>query len=136
MKKFTLLMTIILGTIVFFSACTEEEELIADPAERLLGTWKIESASVLGITLDMAGSTVTFNACGDTNCKGSDYVSSDDVNFPFVYTLSDTNLTIEYPDQEAVGDFTGDWKIDSFTNSSLNLGMSTLFGPMSYKLKK
>ena len=136
MRKFTLLMTIIFGTIIFFTACTEEEELIADPAERLIGTWKIESATALGITLDMAGSTVTFKSCDDTGCEGSDYVSYEDATCPFVYTLSETNLTIEYQDQEAVGDFTGDWEIDRFTNSSLNLSMSTIFGPMSYKLKK
>ena len=136
MKKLNFIIAILFGAVVFFSGCTEEEELIADPAERLLGTWQISEATALGMTLDMSGSTVTFNSCGDTQCEGSDYVSYDDVDCPFIYTLTETNLTIEYPDQNAVGDFSGDWTIDSFTNSAMNLSMSTFLGDVSYKLTK
>lgn len=135
MKKNYLLFAILFGAFVFFSGCTKEE-LIVDPAERVVGTWKVESITVWGITAPGEGATITFDACGETGCEGSDYVSGDDANYPFTYTLTETNLTIEYPDQNTVGDFSGDWTIDSFTNSTLNLSMDTFLGAMSYKLKK
>lgn len=68
-----------MGSIVFFGGCTEEDALIADPAERLLGTWTVESASALGFTVPGDGSTISFDACGDVECTGSDYVASDDI---------------------------------------------------------
>lgn len=127
-----------MGSIVFFGGCTEEDALIADPAERLLGTWTVESASALGFTVPGDGSTISFDACGDVECTGSDYVASDDISENFIYSLTETSLDISYPGSSStsVDYFLGTWTLDNFTNDKITLSQSTILGSVVWNLKK
>ena len=135
-KSIYFLFASLIVMLAFMTACLEEqvEVLIEDPAERLQGTWTIQKMYVAGLSASGDGSTITFNACGDVDCSGCDYVASEDVTCDFVYNLTETHLAIEYPGD--TGDFNGNWTIDKFTNDEIKISMSVFGIDMYYILTK
>ena len=106
-----------------------------EPAERIVGTWTVNSVTALGITVDDGESTVTFEKCGANDCTGSSYESLDKTSDNFTYVLN-TNGTAVTIDTEELSAIDGDWVIADFTNNTLKLTKKTILGDFIYNLSK
>ena len=91
MKNLTnglMLAGLLFGT-MFLSSCSDDdkEETLLAAEERIVGTWVINESELLGNTLPGDGSSITFNACTDTGCSGSDFLVSDESTSALTYVL-------------------------------------------------
>ena len=142
MKRLTnglMLAGLLFGT-MFFTSCNDddEEETLLAAEERIVGTWVINESQILGNTIPGDGSTITFNACTDTGCTGSDYLAADASTSDITYTLNAdaTLLTIDDSDPSKGGSYTGEYTIVTFTNSSMTITIDTFLGPVTFKMTK
>lgn len=142
MKKLTngLMMAGLLFGTMFLSSCSDDdkEETLLAAEERIVGTWVINESELLGSTLPGDGSSITFTACTDTGCTGSDFLAADESTSSITYTLNSeaTLLTIDDSDPSKGGSYTGEYTIETFTNSSMTISIETFIGLVRFKMTK
>lgn len=132
--KLSLLLAILIG----FSSCSDDDETpLMEPAERIVGTWTINSTVALGITVPDGSSTLTFHQCGDSNCEGADFEAIDDTSGTFTYTLNAEGSAVTIIDTSLDGGaYNGTWQITDFTNSTMTLTGSTILGDVVFNMSK
>ena len=123
---------------VFTSCKDDDDEILLDINERIVGQWTVSETKALGLTIPGDGSYITFNACSGSTCTGTDFLAEDESTSSLTYEFKsgDTVLSIEDNDSEAGGAYTGDWTIATFTNSELLLTADTFLGEVSIKFNK
>ena len=125
---------ILLIILIFAISCTKEE--ITE--KTIIGKWYIYAANPMGILLNEPNrkSYLQFNKC-DSFCNGSDFRSKDNSTGNFEYYLSDDQKTFRIVVlSEIGGDWSGVWKIDSFTATELTISSEHKYGIIVYKLIK
>ncbi len=130
--------TMILAVMAFFASCSSEDDPTpGTPAEMIVGTWNITSSELLGISVPGLSSKLTFNACGETECTGSDYQSADESTGEFTYTLSSDGKTLTIVDeQEEGGAYNGTWTVVSLDGNTLDIKSSTILGEFKIFMSK
>ena len=131
-------LSLLLAIMISFSSCSDDDETpLMEPAERIVGTWTVNSAVTLGITIPDGESTLTFEQCGANDCTGADFEGLDDTTGTFTYVLNadGTSLTIEDNSIEG-GAYNGVWQVSDFTNNSLKLTGETILGDVIFNLSK
>lgn len=134
-----LILTGFLFSTSFLTSCSDDdEEVQLAPSEQIVGTWVINESFILGSTIPGDGSTITFNACGETECTGSDFLASDESTSTLTYELNEeaTLLTITDNDGSKGGSYSGEWTVESITNSSLTISAETFLGIVRFKMTK
>ncbi|MTI39491.1 hypothetical protein [Fulvivirga lutimaris] len=134
----SILLIVGLFLVASLSSCKDDDdEVLLEINERIVGKWTVAETVVLGFTVPGDGSYVTFNACSGGTCTGTDYLAEDESTGTFTYEFksSDTILSIDDTDPEG-GGYDGEWTIVSFSNSELNLTASTILGEVRIKFKK
>jgi len=132
----------LLGLFAFtFSGCSssEEEQLIADENERIMGKWTVDSQTLFDVKVPGDGSWLSFDGCATGDCTGVDYMASDETSGTFSYSFNadKTKLILVDNDSEAGGNYSGEWTIDKFSNNTLTIWIDTgLVGITTITFKK
>ena len=141
MKQFRYFLLALSVVVLGLSGCSssEEEELIVDENERIIGKWMVDSQTLFEVNVPGDGSWLTFNGCESGDCTGTDFMASDETSGTFSYAFGQdkTTLIFEDNDSDAGGNYSGEWTIEQFTNSTLVISIDTgLFGVTTITLKK
>lgn len=130
-------LSLLLAVLISFSSCGDDDEAsLMEPAERIVGTWNVNSIVIFGITTPDGGSTIEFKKCGTSECNGTSYDSSEEVSGDFTYILNTdgTSLTIDV--NGGISELEGEWKVTDFTHNSLKLTQSSVLGEIGFVLGK
>ena len=128
-------LTWILFFFLAFTSCKKEEP--KSPQEIIEGKWIIQSQEILGEVTAGDGSYLTFDACGNTSCTGTDYKASDNTYGSITYVLNSdaTILTINDPTSDG-GSYDADWDILELTETDLRITTSTILGNLKIEMTK
>lgn len=115
-----------------------DDESISDLYQQMEGTFKIDKMSALGVDLTDDLGTVTFNPCGENNCRGFFAIPGSNRDH-FTYTLNadGTQLIIKDDTRSEKGsDFSGTYDITELTATALKISADTGLGNLYYEMSK
>jgi len=129
----TKLAIIVLSGILFFGVSCKKQSAY----EKLDGTWEITESSLMGITVQGDGSTLSFTDCGSPPCSGTDYDGTNKTTGSFTYELLNDDKTLSIADTSSLGgSLNADWEVGTLTKSTLRITANTLFGDLTTTCSK
>ena len=122
---------LLLGAVVALGLASCEVE---EPS--LEGKWMVDSQTVFGLTVEGGGSYLQFDGCS-SECTGVDYDAGDRDSGTFTYEMNEDKTSLKIVDESNEGgNWNGTWEVLTFTDSELSLTANSIFGPVSFTLKR
>ncbi len=126
--KFLKITMILALTVLAMSSCKKDDEVTTPPAELIIGTWTVESRTVLGVTVPDGSSQVTFSPCGTDVCAGEDsnLVSQNNGSFTYELSADGKSLDLDVTSSE-VALTSGNWQVDELTANRISMQTGVFF---------
>ena len=135
MKRIPTIFSLLAIVMIMTTGCESTDP--PTPAESLTGKWIIQSSEILAQTIPGDGSYLTFNACADNTCTGTDFEATDGTSGTFTYDLSDDATTIVITDStNDGGNYDATWDILELTETDFRIVGNTLFGSLKIEMVK